>query len=1153
MRKNRKVIDPYFPVCLLYEVLKAKVLIFGLSLSLVLGMAIYPIQAEASWIDRDGSGIYDGDVDARVEEEDGEAEEAEHDDGTNWFLELLEEGVSFLITLIGRLLFSLLNLMGASLDRLIYGRLVSNPPLFTFDLGEGNVWGIVASAMYQILRGIMILGCILVFIGRIAVASWRRGNIARSAVIEAFSGIFFGILLLLLMPNFLDVALYVRDCVLYLIGTDGAAFLFGSSGGKLGILSVLAESANDNIVSAIMYDAAVFLNLFFLLGYIGVALSMCINFILFPLVVIRMHFDKQILQSWVWEEVSGLLVPVMDAILIMIPSYIGEYGGSLGLLDSVALAGVQVFTCYCILPARSEMRRILGLRTNPLEGTGLGAGLFLGMNAIRGAKNMLDDYSGSKKNAQIDEQSAQMEEDLAVLSQEMETGGTMKSADSLMDYDREDDLDHKGKETDEMDDESGQPLGREQTYASGMESKLDAEEENLDAAFKAQDGQRRLNEIDGELEKARDELQLLEDQNDELSADPDKASLYQDSLNRQHELKEKISSLEEEQEGLRAERTPFDDDILEKRAAALKRRRELEEEYERVANDSISDPDAQNQALHAISEKLDAVDREIAGLDEQNRQEQLKQQRQTLLMEPEMLRREQAELKSNRNRLMQEKEDLLRQHARMQTEQGKYAASDPEYQELASNLSALHKEIAQKDTAIGENAARQGQIQKALRQQENALKDRQAYNLHERVKAQSAYDSARQALESLEKMDSQKGLSEGARSDVKNKIARQKEIMEETKGRLSDLSWEDRRIAAKLREISPDLNLQSPEELRREKRKQQVRKARIQKEIADTEEKISSDPYHALSYKQDIARLKSEAADANLKTAQIDQALDAMETKTSTGSYRGKGSGRISDEYDARRRAVMERYANVDNFERPEFSDISHERKAALYRERSMQETRLRRGRLAGQAAGMAGGALMGTWLGSTGVLLGGMTGSMVGAGIGGTMAAQINGSDHAASFADPGSLDIKIASDLQDASVYGQQRTVERIQGRLEEAINSGRFQQLFREQVVEVNEMDSEIRQAFQACKVTRENYAGKRAEVQEALSHSLLKRTKLMEMDLVRHCAGEEYAALSEPVKAKIRNHVLKHREEETMEAIGKITSLMDDWQPEYARYL
>ena len=220
------------------------------------------ICVEASWVDRDGSGIYEGEIDGGIDEDvDEEAGDGIEDEGSNWIMSMITGIITALPIAIGDALFHILDALGASLDNIIYGRLVSSSSYFTFGLENGNFYGIISAAIYNVLRGVMLLGCMVIFMAKVAESSWRRGQFTMGSLKEAFSSLLITILLLVLMPYFVDVGLFLRDNVLYLVASEGSRALFGTS--STSIIGVLRDVAADGIVNAFMYAAAVVLNVYF--------------------------------------------------------------------------------------------------------------------------------------------------------------------------------------------------------------------------------------------------------------------------------------------------------------------------------------------------------------------------------------------------------------------------------------------------------------------------------------------------------------------------------------------------------------------------------------------------------------------------------------------------------------------------------------------------------------------------------------------------------------------------------------------------------------------------------------------------------------------------------------------------------------------------
>ena len=302
----------------------------------------------SQWVDRDKSGIYDGSINSMIDSDEEEADEPEQDSGMKWFVDVINAILTFIPIQIANALYSLLNMLGASLDNLIYGRLVSDVALFTFGLENGNVYGIIGSIIYNILRGISLLGCMTVFMANVSISSWKQGHVAWDKLKESITIFLTAALLLVMMPYFLDVGLFVRDNVLYILANEAGKTLFGDS--STSIIAILRDAADESFLNSIMYLGSVILNIYFMLSYVGVALAMLIDFILFPFVIIKSFFDdRQALSNWVWEMVSCALVPIIDATLIMVPVYIGIFASRVGLSGkSLAVAMLQILICASI-------------------------------------------------------------------------------------------------------------------------------------------------------------------------------------------------------------------------------------------------------------------------------------------------------------------------------------------------------------------------------------------------------------------------------------------------------------------------------------------------------------------------------------------------------------------------------------------------------------------------------------------------------------------------------------------------------------------------------------------------------------------------------------------------------------------------------------
>ena len=1085
----------------------------------------------SSWIDRNNSGIYDGNINQWIESDNDTSEEDETDAGNAWYVNLINYILTWIPLHLADLMYDILDLLDASLDHLIYGRLASDTAFFTFGLEDGNIYGIVGSVIYNILRGIAILGCMVVFMGSMAANTWKRGEAAVSGLKDAFTYFLLGVLLMIMMPYFLDVGLFVRDNMLYLLAQDAGKTLFGSS--STSIISVLRDSAKESFLNSVMYLAAVVLNISFLMAYVMVALSMLVNFILFPFVVLRSFFDSQILTNWAWEMVSCALVPVIDATLLMIPIFIGVYPAKIGLEGSgLAIAILQVLVCWAILPARETARSILGIRINPLERAGIGASAFMGMMAFRGVKGMLGEITGDRESARNDLTNSQMESELAAVDaqeagqaeQEAENAFTAASAYAAAAENNEqrqfgedeygkNGMPSYGDEPIGVDEYNNQPrrpedfttyddgsaFGMEQNYADNMaayQSSLDEESEigNKEAVDKA------LQDTDEQLEKIRKRKEEL--LNDYI--DPN-------SINSAEKNKE-LANLEQEETALMA-----------------KKRR----------------------------------------LEERSNEELLKE-------EPSNLRSEMAEADSKQQELLEQRQALVRERNGIQANRDLMSGDNEKYQALGKEIDAKNEEIRNIDTQIKDCENRKANAAAALKSQKDELLDRQAYNLGERVKAQQEYDDAAAMIERYQNPD---GIVDKAKNKAgetwskvqgSSAVEKQQARMDAARQRMADLSVEDARINEKLQEYDPGRNQYTISDLQKAKGVQQVRKAEAQSKIAMLNAEIGGlDPANSeqkaeIEQKRgQIVRLTAESADANLQVARFEQMISGMKEVGGYGSVTpsgraGHGRSGIASEYDRKRRAIMERYATIDNFEKPQFKDISRERRAELLRERALHSKMRANGRILGNIAGGAVGMSMGLFYGPGGMAIGGIVGGKALAGVNvGVQNVRANRHMQRAGIAPTNyanrPLSVHISSDLHSNSVEGQQQIVERVAQNFENSLaKDGRFEREFTAELIKKDVIQDSRRALLKRNGVrSAEEYQLKLPELRKQFKPMVVSGVRDKEVQILEKCAGAEYVNLSEVSKARILKKVHASPQyfvDQVSDNLRK-TYLPDTWDPKF----
>lgn len=323
---------------------------------------------------------------------------------------------------------------GVNLDQIIYGRVSPSGKsinYFSFELAKGNIWGNIGAFMYNIYRTICVFIIWLAFVTMVI----KTMLITSSAKIrdefkQDIMKVIVFTLLLYLMPYIFQIVEYLRDCVLSLIyDISGDIVIDGITGSKAdaiksamenngggvggGITAVFSVMAEQSWVCALLYGGAMMLSLYFVYQYLSVAMGMLLSFIFFALVVVFSFKDSKILDMWVKNVFSSLMVPVLDAMLLLIPV---AFFNALKTKGIIMCAIITLMICTLIIPCRKVIGGLLGLNTNGLANLGASA-----MNAfalMKGAQMIGHGVSNAlqhRKNAKEANEKADMYDELAQL------------------------------------------------------------------------------------------------------------------------------------------------------------------------------------------------------------------------------------------------------------------------------------------------------------------------------------------------------------------------------------------------------------------------------------------------------------------------------------------------------------------------------------------------------------------------------------------------------------------------------------------------------------------------------------------------------------------------------------------------------------------
>ena len=372
-----------------------------LLLIFVLTFCMAPVSsyADGPWTDRADQSIYDSTGDAP------DSSTPDMLDG-GIFAELLGE---FCIG-IGDGLNFLLTSFGCDLNAIIFGRVggasarTGDVALFSFDMGTGNIYGLVGMAMYGYLRNLVFTLMVPVFLYYLVGFLYSNGNPRVKERLLGMTKLFVASSIgFILFPQLLGVALYLRDAMLHAImtgsqsmilkvadsvgsganmGDNSYAFFFGS-GGDYNLISQFRAMAKPNgkvvYINSILYVGAVVYQAYLAVCYISAAVCMVVLVLLFPFAALFEMVERGTISNWMRQVLGILLNPVIDSCLLLIPMFFMIIGTA---QESKGYALIALIICGCIIPARGVIRGFLHI------GNGMGMEL-AGFGTIMGATSLM--------------------------------------------------------------------------------------------------------------------------------------------------------------------------------------------------------------------------------------------------------------------------------------------------------------------------------------------------------------------------------------------------------------------------------------------------------------------------------------------------------------------------------------------------------------------------------------------------------------------------------------------------------------------------------------------------------------------------------------------------------------------------------------------
>lgn len=372
---------------------------------------IYTVTVEASsdasgWI-KDGSwsSVYGGGTS-------GSDSNYDAADEPGWFEKLF----AGLIAKFGNALYTLLDAMGCSMDKVIRGRVGTGRTVnvFGFELQKGNPFGIIGAYVYSVLKAFSYGFMAIAFIWMLVKQAFNGNGRSREEFklkTERFVAYFVA---LNAMPYILNIALFMRDTMISRFTGDDPNGIYNIFYGpwKDG------DSSKQTLLMSLMVLGCVLFSVWLMISYAGVAMNMTIHFALFPVVISLDTSTDGRLKSWISGMLSGIATPVIDCFLLLIVGYMGQ-NTTLSSGGEIAGAFMQLCLCMSIIPAREQAKRILGMEP---DGGAIGMGGFrAALGAMQFAKNMaggIHDFKDKHDEKKEARENAAREEELQHIDDE---------------------------------------------------------------------------------------------------------------------------------------------------------------------------------------------------------------------------------------------------------------------------------------------------------------------------------------------------------------------------------------------------------------------------------------------------------------------------------------------------------------------------------------------------------------------------------------------------------------------------------------------------------------------------------------------------------------------------------------------------------------
>lgn len=283
--------------------------------------------------------------------------------------------------------------LNLTIDGIVFGRIAQpNGISYTsFDLSDGNPYGIAGAMLYIIFRGFSYSGLFLIFLFLLAKSLFSSSSKAMEDLKQGIYGIVLAFAAIYLMPQITDLTLFVRDQFLYLLAQQ-----ISGTTSILDSMDAMYQS-NRSLITAIVYTASVGAALVYLKEYVSIAVQQALLFGFFCIFNLAGSMKKKLMADWCAVFFTNMLVPLIDVACLMLP-YLAIYALSVNGNITFGTACIVMCMIWGAKGCRVQIVRLFGAMTGTPAGRGLGAIAAMGMMVRNAMKNKKPSSQTVKEN-----------------------------------------------------------------------------------------------------------------------------------------------------------------------------------------------------------------------------------------------------------------------------------------------------------------------------------------------------------------------------------------------------------------------------------------------------------------------------------------------------------------------------------------------------------------------------------------------------------------------------------------------------------------------------------------------------------------------------------------------------------------------------------